>query len=120
MAEKQGAVAEFARRKWGGELAEIVETSQIGTSVAELLGGDPERVSAVIINLSANTLYVSPRVDVSATSGIRLAANGGSITMDADNDGVLPSRQWYALADGADSDVYLLTLRRISLEPRDT
>lgn len=111
---KCGCVAGYLFRKWGGRLAENTADPAIGTTAEELLGGDPERVSIVMMNLSANDVYISPRSEVSSTAGIRLPANGGSVTLDVDEDGVLVSRQWYAVATGAASQMFVVTTRRVT------
>src|SRR3972149_3742926 len=48
---------------------------------AQTLAPGPDRVSFIIVNLSAVAIYVAPRLGVSATSGIRLAPNGGSLSL---------------------------------------
>ena len=80
--------------------------------VAQVFGNDPERVFVLLVNLSANTIYVSFDTNVSSTNGILLAANGGSLEMDVRSDLIFPIRAIYALAAGAGSMLYVLTMRR--------
>ena len=80
--------------------------------VEELLGGDPERVLVFILNLSANSVFAGLRNSVSSTNGILLAASGGNVSFNAVEDGTLPTRQFFVVAAGAASQLYVLTLRR--------
>lgn len=108
----KGAAFEFSARRFGGGLIDLEANPVIGVTATEILGGDPERVLAIIINLSANDVFISPRADVSTTKGIQLAANGGSATFDAELDGTLVTRQLFGIAGAAASQLYTLILRR--------
>lgn len=114
MAELFGAAARLAIAKFGGDISEDERNPTVGTDVQELLGGDPERVQVVVVNLSANTVFIGWRSNVSATNGIRLGANGGSASFNADDDATLPSRQLFGVASAIGSQIYMLTLRRES------
>lgn len=113
---KCGCVAGHLARKWGGRLGERYGAPLVGVAAAELVGPDPERVALTVVNLSANTVYLSPLTDVAATAGIRLNANGGSMTINADDDGTLLSGPWHAIASGANSQVFYISVRRVSSE----
>ncbi len=102
----------LAMRQFGGALNEDERNPAIGVVVEELLGGDPERVLIFILNLSANSVYVGLRETVSSTNGIILAASGGNVSFNAVEDGTLPTRQFFGVAAGAASQLYILTLRR--------
>lgn len=108
----QGAAKLLAMRQFGGALNEDERNPTVGVVVQELLGGDPERVLLFVLNLSANSVYVGLRETVSATNGILLAASGGNVSFNAIEDGTLPTRQFFAVAAGAGSQLYVLTLRR--------
>lgn len=107
-----GAAAEFLRSRYHGELTEDETSATVGTGVSTIITGDPDRLGLLILNLSANTLYVSINNDVSATNGIRLGANGGSLALNVTDDGMIQTRTWYGLATGAGSAVYVLQLSR--------
>lgn len=102
----------LAMRQFGGALNEDEINPTVGTVVEELLGGDPERVLVFILNLSANSVHVGLRNNVSATNGILLAASGGNVSFNAVEDGTLPTRQFFVVAALAASQLYVLTLRR--------
>lgn len=115
MTKQFGAAAQFLAERFGGQLAEVEANPTVETTTAELLGGDPERVQVVIVNLSSNVIYLGFRSDTSASKGIRLNANGGSLSMAVDDDGILTTRQLFAVASVASSQVYVLSMRRESL-----
>ena len=107
-----GAAAEFLRNRYAGELSEDETTVTVGTSFGEVIGSDPDRLGLLIVNLSANTVYVGINNDVSTTNGIRLGATGGSVSFNVTDDGMLLPRTWFGLATGAGSNIYVLTLKR--------
>ena len=107
-----GAAAEFAERKYGGGMAEREATFTATTSVQQVFGNDPERVSVLIVNTSTNSVYIGFSEAVSATNGLLLSANGGSFQSDVEEDLMLPIRAVYCLAAGAGSGLYVLTARR--------
>ena len=108
----RGAALVLAERQFGGALNEDERNPVVGVAVEELLGGDPERVLVFILNLSANTVHVGLRQTVSATNGIILSCSGGSVSVNAIEDGTLPTRQFFVIAGAAASQLYVLTLRR--------
>lgn len=82
--------------------------SSVGTSVLELLPNDPNRLAAVIINLSTNVLYVTPGRDPSSSKGIRIAPSGGTLLLLWDEDFHTVGSSWFGVASGAASAVYTL------------
>lgn len=84
------------------------DTGTVGTSAVRVLPNDPDRVGFLIVNLSAAAVYVKPRLDVSSSSGIRLAPNGGTISISWRDDFHLAGWDWYAIADAAGSSILVL------------
>tara|TARA_Y100000758_G_scaffold302697_1_gene271315 strand:+ start:1375 stop:1752 length:378 start_codon:yes stop_codon:yes gene_type:complete len=107
-----GAAAEFLRSRYKGELTEDETSVTVGTAASTLITGDADRLGLLLLNLSSNTVYVSINNDVSATNGIRLGANGGSVALNVTDDGMIQTRTWYGLATGAGSSMYILELSR--------
>ena len=107
----QGAAAEFLDR-YAGELTEDESTATIGTTVSQVVGSDPDRLGLLLINLSANTVFIGLENTVSTTNGIRLGANGGSVSFNVTDDGMIQTRNMFAIASGAGSVVYAITLSR--------
>ncbi len=78
----------------------------VNAASALLLPNNPDRVGLIIVNLSANVIYISPRDPAAAAAGIRLDANGGWRSFVWDEDFELVSHDWYAIATGAGSAVF--------------
>ena len=110
-----GAAAQVAAAKFGGPVNEIEAEHTVTTTETTLLNPDPERVALLVVNLGSNDVYLGYRPGTSAGKGIWLAPNGGSVTFDAETDGVLTARQVYAIAIGASSTVFTLEVRREGL-----
>ncbi len=91
------------------------EINEVGVASVTILRADSTRVAFVIINLSANVIYVAPESAAATDRGIRLNANGGSVKSSALEDFNLPGVQWSAIATGANSDVYTVAT---VIEPR--
>lgn len=117
MAEVFGAVLEFLQSRFRGALAHTEEEFTVGTAVVEVAHGDAERVSLTFVNLAATTLYLAPSVNVSATHGIRLAANGGTVSLNVVDDSLLPALNWRAMGSGADGALFVLSVRRTTIKP---
>lgn len=111
-----GGAAEYFRRLIGGDVEPVESLPTIGTTSVVVKSGDPECVQLTIVNLSANTVYLRPNRTASATAGILLASNGGSVSMVAAEDGTLPAQEWQAVATAAGSPLYVTGLRRITRE----
>lgn len=84
--------------------------SSVGTTVMQVLRQVPVRLGATIVNLSLNNVYLSPKGDVSSSNGIKLQPNGGSLTLDWHNDGELVAWEWFGIADGAASALYVVEI----------
>ena len=112
----QGAAAEYLRERYKGELTEKELTQAIGTTAAVVVDADPDRLGLLILNLSNNTVFVALENTVSSANGIRLGANGGSVAFNITDDGMIQTRQIYAIADGIASTVYVITLSRFIAE----
>jgi hypothetical protein len=80
--------------------------TSVGTTAVEILANNPNRLGWVIVNLSANTLYLAFKDDVSSTKGIRLEASGGSASMIWDEDFQAVGWAIWGVASGADSAIY--------------
>lgn len=94
-----GAKTEFALNRAG---------ATVGVAAEEVLRNDPRRLAATIVNLSAGAIFVAPGRTVSATSGIRLAPNGGSLALTWDEDFDAVGVEWFGIAELAASAVFTL------------
>ena len=80
----------------------------IGTASEIIATNNPGRTNLTIVNLSSNTLYVSPLNAASSTNGILLGAAGGSLALNYNDDLLLPALEWHAIASGSSSAVFVL------------
>ena len=86
------------------------ETNSVGTSAVRIAPSNPNRLTLLVINLSANSLYISPDAIVSSSNGIYISPNGGSLVLQWDKDFSLTSEEFYAVAGGASSTIFVLEL----------
>ena len=80
----------------------------VGTSAVELMNQNPQRVSFVFINLSANDMYIAPNETVASTTGILVSKSGGQASAMWKEDLVLPALKWSVIATGSSSAYILL------------
>ena len=99
-------------RKYGVRVTpfENPEIAQVGIVPLILFRNNPRRIGFLVMNLSANAMYLGFTQDVGAAYGITLAAGGGFVSMNLDDDFTLPSREWWILAAGLASPLYSLSL----------
>ena len=112
MARVFGAVAQFLAGRFKGIFREIEAQPTIGVAIGNIVGHDPERVSLVITNHGAADVYVAPNQQVSVTRGIRLAAGGGAMSVNVEEDGNHPTLLWWGISAGAGTVVYALGSKR--------
>lgn len=87
---------------------EITDNTSIGVTSARIAPKNPTRVALIVMNLSANDVYVRPTRDATTSAGVLLKPNGGSFVTVLDEDLVLPTFDWFAVASGASSTIYVL------------
>ena len=84
---------------------------------AQVVGVDPEiiahnhpmRASLLVINMSGNVMAMGLTHEVAVlTHGIILAPNGGNLLLQWDRDFELVTDEWWIVAGGAASPVYML------------
>ena len=83
-------------------------TATVGTTAVVVARANSGRVALNIINLSANNVFVGPFADVATGKGFALSPNGGFVTVNVEDDYVLPGREWSAIASGAGSAIMVL------------
>jgi hypothetical protein len=81
-------------------------TASLGITAALALKSNPNRLAWLLINLSANVVYIGFSRDVSSTKGIRLNANGGQASMIWDEDFDITGWEIYGVAAGANSAIF--------------
>jgi hypothetical protein len=111
----EGLVAEWFKQTYKG-LATFQETlTTVGVTRIQILNNNPERASVVFVNPSADFITITPSTLIAAGSGIRMAPNGGFISMTLENDVPLPAMAWYAVGDAAALSVYTLECIRVAI-----
>jgi len=85
-------------------------TTTVGTSVTRILRADPDRVAVILLNLGGNDLYISPDEAPSATRGIYVGANGGSVVMLWNEDLILVGNEWFGVAPGGTTQIFTVEL----------
>lgn len=90
----------------------VVTEVTAGLAVTPLIGGDPDRLELVVLNLGGNDVFISPLTDVSTTKGIRLAANGGQFILQRFYDHSLTGWGLYCVSAAATSGLFVMAVRR--------
>lgn len=107
-----------------GYLLNIVESDPLlGTSnpTAPFLPNNADRVGLIIVNTSVNQCFVGlSQSQIVNLFGILLNQNGGSVTMQVNDDFTLPSHDWWGIAIGAPSQLYVVELIGIKALPPNT
>jgi hypothetical protein len=112
MTFSRGAALDDLQRRYGGLLREREIEFDAGLAPLAAIPRDNERMVLTLVNLSANVIYVSPSPEVGPLRCIRLAGNGGLMSVNTQEDGLLPCLEWWSLATGAGSRLYGLAVRR--------
>jgi len=94
-----GALADYVTKKFGRPTRNVENpmTSTVGTTPTQVLQNNPDRFGCSFTNLSPNDGFVGWFSDVSATKGVRVAANGGWVHLIADEDGEKVGREFFAI-----------------------
>lgn len=108
----KGAALDILEEFAGGPLRDEDASLSVGLSIVRAAERDYERISLTFVNLGGTTIFLAPSPVPSSTSGIRLGANGGTISLSISEDGLLPSVEWNAVGDAAGGNLYRLTVRR--------
>jgi len=105
---------EFTLKRFGFPTRPVENpvAASVGTTAAEILKNNPDRVFWLVVNLSANVVYMGLSGDVSSTKGIRLDTNGGWASMSVEEDGEAVAYQVFAIASGAGSAIYVLEIEK--------
>jgi len=82
------------------------EIAEVGTTALKVARADNDRLAFLIINMSANKMYLAPEVTPSSEQGIILAANGGYYGALWSEELHLVGYQWNIVAADASSDLF--------------
>jgi hypothetical protein len=94
---------ELVAARFGAPVNPVVNraASSVGATAARLFINDPDRLGFLVVNLSANDLYIGPFPDVSATKGIKAGPSGGSISLVWFEDFEITAWEWFAIGSAA-------------------
>jgi len=107
------ALNDFMNKEFGG-VAEIISgVISVTTGMTPLVGNDPDALALTLINVSANTVYVTPDNSASPSRGIVLNSGGGAVSLNVRDDLTLPGYEWYGVASAGTADVYFVRARRL-------
>lgn len=108
------AARELSKARFLGPTRPVVNpvTGTVQTTVTQILKNNPDRVHALIVNLSPNPGYVGFDREVSATRGIPIAANGGFVILTIDEDGELVAQAVFAINTVLAGTYYIVEVER--------
>lgn len=82
--------------------------NQVQTTLTKLLSYNPNRVGLVMMNNGAVNVYASPLNTVTVGNGLILVPGGGGISLVWDHDFELVTLEYFGIADGAASNIFIL------------
>lgn len=85
-------------------------TGSVLVTVTKVLNIDPNRLAFIVMNMGANDVYLSPSNTVAVGNGILLQPGGGGVALVWDEDFNMVGLDWYAIADGGTSNVYVMPI----------
>ena len=105
-----GALAEYTKRKFGVQTRSYFnpETDSCLVAATVLLRNNPDALAWLLINLGATDLYIAWDRDVGSGHGVKVAANGGSASLSADEDGELVGYELFGASLVAPNDVFIV------------
>lgn len=107
----------YLRDRFGGDLEVDDGEASITTQGGRIVGNVPECVELVFVNLGTDIVLMRPKSQATATAGIPLQVNG-VLSFTVRDDGILPTLDWYAVANSGTQDVYWFRLNRFNQTAR--
>jgi hypothetical protein len=107
-----GAAEALVGRLVEGRIA-VNETRPLaGLALSTILRASPERLSWLIVNRGTVEVSIAFSQDFTAGTGITIGPNGGSLSVNVDQDFLLPTFPVYALAGAAAQQLVVLEIAR--------
>jgi hypothetical protein len=107
-----GAAAEVLMERFGGLFTEAESAPSAAATSGSIVGNNPDCMARLVVNLSSNTVYLGLSPAVSASNGIAVGANGGSVSLSVEEDFGFVTRELFAIAPAGSSQLYVLQLSR--------
>jgi hypothetical protein len=109
-----GAVVEYLQTVFGGPFEDKESFPTPGTAPFTVVQRNPERCVVAFMNTSDVDVWISTRQRSAVQQGIRLVAGTGFFSVNAVEDGILPSLDWFGISSGAAAfNMYVLESVRI-------
>lgn len=103
-----GQLSEYCREKFGVDTrynpSPLINT--VDATALQVWSNNPDRLELVIVNLSANVLYVNIGPQVSSTNAWRCGANGGAVVFTAEEDGALVGYPFWVVGSAPGTDFF--------------
>lgn len=108
--EKRASTTDLIANLYGVKTRFVINdvASSVGIASQVIANKNPNRVSILFVNLSPNSLHISPLPDVSTSKGVYLAPNGGYAMFQFDKDFQMVTTEFYGIAGAAGSNVFIL------------
>lgn len=105
-----GRLADLVQKEMGGKtrVRFAAPGLVLGVAASRIVPQNANRLGLVIVNLSANNVFIAFDNQVSASHGIFLAPNGGSISMNYKDDFELVGFEVFGIASAAGSNIYCI------------
>ena len=85
-------------------------TNTVDATAVQLFMANPNRLGFLVVNLSANQLFIHFEPTVSSTLGILLSASGGHVAMIYKEDFHMVGYPWWCVGGGVGTDFYSLEI----------
>jgi hypothetical protein len=105
--------AEFAQRRFGGPTRLRSTTLSVGTTPTRLFQNNPRRVFWRAVNRSVNFGAIGFDQEFTAANGDLVGANGGSVSMDVNEDGEPVAWEVWTINDTAAGTWRLTEIERV-------
>lgn len=109
-----GAVETIIGQEVGGRFTVREKTVAVGTTVVEILNGNPERAGYVVVNTGGVQVQFGWSRPLGSPDAIPLGANGGGISVNVREDFVLPIFPTFAVTASGSTTVRVVEIIRIS------
>ncbi len=85
-------------------------TNQVDIAPTKIFSNNPRRIGSIVVNLSANSIYVAFSNQVSAAYGIWLAPNGGSYVLMIKDDFTLCTMEMWGMSSVDNQAIFTISI----------
>lgn len=107
-----GAALEYLRQKFGGVFAELESAPSMAVATSSAVGNNPDRLGLLIMNLGSSSVTLGLKQPLVNGAGVIIAANGGAMSLNVDEDFTLVTREWFGNVSAGTSALYVLEIVR--------